>query len=526
MSDPDVAGDGARPDCQHLVVWLDTDVSDGAIWGRFVEANRIGETFLVSADLGAAGPPEVAYSTALERWLVVWPAPNVASVSELRGRMVACPAVEGPVIEIGRYFLIEDQPAVAADGDGFAVVWRRSFSGRPDYQLVGVRVTGATVPEPLAIGAPGPNSEPSLACEGTGPCLVAWASGSGRYPVDVFARTWTPRSGSLGSDALTVANSDLPEFAPSVAWNGSPTAMAYTVAWSVESRYRAVYARTLRGGVLGPALEVDMSLGGSYTPDIAPLGSDVVMAYARRGPLPEWELVRAARFAVTQESGELAFAAASNVSEGSLRPWAPAVAPASGDDILVTWQDQPADDYWQIVARHVSLPAPTPRLTPTSTSTPSATPGTGRYLLVERWTDAEYGPGCPRMFIDFPTYWFNASTGVLGIWASMNPRLEPGDVGYYASGTDATGMVSGTASGLLRIESLPAAFDDDRVSIASVDDSGAAVLTYAGEELGLAAGGSRQWRTVDSWREPECVVTNTVRITNFGYQDRAKVEYY
>ena len=33
-----------------------------------------------------------------------------------------------------------------------------------------------------------------------------------------------------------------------------------------------------------------------------------------------------------------------------------------------------------------------------------------------------------------------------------NPRLELGDVGYFASGTDATGMVSGTASGLLRIE--------------------------------------------------------------------------
>lgn len=130
------------------------------------------------------------------------------------------------------------------------------------------------------------------------------------------------------------------------------------------------------------------------------------------------------------------------------------------------------------------------------------------------------------MAIDFPTYWFNATTGVLRVWEALgNSRLEPEDVGYYASGADATGMVVGTASGLLRIESLPKAFDGDRVSIASVDDSGGAVLTYAGEELELAAGGSRQWRTVDTWREPECVVTDTVRITNFGYQDRAKIEY-
>lgn len=39
--------------------------------------------------------------------------------------------------------------------------------------------------------------------------------------------------------------------------------------------------------------------------------------------------------------------------------------------------------------------APTPQLAPTLASTPSATPGTGRYLLVERWKDAEYGPDAP-----------------------------------------------------------------------------------------------------------------------------------
>ena len=112
------------------------------------------------------------------------------------------PAPEGPVLEIGRYFLIEDQPAVAADADAFAIVWRRSFSGRPDFQLVGVRLSDSTVPEPHRIGDPGPISDPDLACEGTGPCLVAWASGSdGHYPADVLARPWTPRSGALASSS-------------------------------------------------------------------------------------------------------------------------------------------------------------------------------------------------------------------------------------------------------------------------------------------------------------------------------------
>lgn len=520
VSDPDVAGDGARPDCQHLVVWHETDVSDGAIWGRFVERDRVDDAFLVSADLGAAGPPAVAYSAALERWLVVWPAPNVSSVSMLRGRMIACPAPEGPPIEIGRYFLSEDQPAVAVDGDGFAIVWRRSFSGRPDYQLVGVRVTGATVPEPEPIGDPGPFSEPALACEGTGPCLVAWASGSGYLPDSVFARTWTPRDGALGTDVLPVANGDLQEFAPSVAWNSSPAAMAYGIAWSVESRYRAVYARTLRGGVLGPAREVSMGLGGSYAPDIAPLAGDVVMAYALRGPLPEWELVSAARFAIAQDSGELAFAAAVHVSEGSLRPWAPAVAPGSGDDILVTWQDQPADDYWQIVARHVSVAAPAASPTPTATATPTLS-AADRYLFVEKWDSQERGPGCPFMFVDFPMYSFSPGSGVL--WASDQPHLEPSDVGYYGSGGSLTGRGSGAASRLARIEALP--FDAPDLAVQSVSDIGGVTVAYGTETFDLAPGAERRWQYSHEREQPGCVITTTLRITNFGYQDRAKIQY-
>lgn len=356
VSDADVAGDATRTDCQHLVVWW----GGASAWARFLKPTELGEPFLVSAEGGAASPPAVVYNARLGQWLVVWAGLDERGVSALRGRLIGCPAPEGPVIEVGRYELIEDQPAVAADGEGFAVVWRRSLPGRADRQLVGTRVTDGTVSGAHSIGEPGEIADPALDCEGTGPCLVAWAVGPDSFHQDVLARSWTPRSGSVGADILQIAVGEPDEFAPSVAWNASPDAMAYALAWSVESRYRAVNARALRGGVLGPAREVDMSLGGSYMPDIVPLGTGFVIAYVRRGPLPEWEVTLAVRMPLSSDTAALTRGPSTTVSTGTIWPWAPAIASQGDANVFVVWQDQPSRDYRQIVGRSASLPLPTP----------------------------------------------------------------------------------------------------------------------------------------------------------------------
>ena len=95
VSRPDVAGDDERTDCRQLVVWIDTGTTEGAIWGRFVQPDGLGEPFLVSGEAGAFGPPAVAYSAGLEQWLAVWPAPDEQRVSALRGRLIGCPAPDG-----------------------------------------------------------------------------------------------------------------------------------------------------------------------------------------------------------------------------------------------------------------------------------------------------------------------------------------------------------------------------------------------------------------------------------------------
>ena len=275
------------------------------------------------------------------------------------------------MIEVGRYWLIEDQPAVAADGDGFAVVWRRSFSGRPDLQLVGTRVTGPAVPEAQMIGDAGPVSEPALDCEGSGPCLVAWTVGTDNSPRDVLARAWTPRAGTADSETLPVAVTDLPEFAPSVAWNGAPDASAYVLTWSVESRYRAVYARSARGGtagstgtangpaayVLGPALEVAMGLGGSYAPDVDAMGSAYVTVYSVDSPLPEWRGISATRMRYAGDTGSLSTDRYVTVTQSEIRSSFPAVNAGREPDALVVWQDSLGPRDNRIVGRYASIAA-------------------------------------------------------------------------------------------------------------------------------------------------------------------------
>jgi len=362
VSSPDVAGDAAFGPCKHLVVWRDTSTADGAIWGRSIGAGELGDTFRVSGDAGAAGPPAIAFSAILERWLVVWAAPDEQRVSKVRGRLVSCSGPEGDVIEIGRYWLIEDQPAVADDGDGFAVVWRRSFSGRPDLQLVGVRVRSATVPEPDMLGDPGWVSEPALACDDSGACLVAWTDGAELRERDVLARWWTPRTGTVDAAVARVAASDVPEFAASVAWNGAPGVSAFALTWSMESRYRAVLARSVRQSSAGLPVEVAMGLGGSFTPDIGPLGTGFVSAYALDPRFSEMADVYAARLAYAADTGALSRSGQVTLSDGALPSWAPKVAPVSGSEVLVVWEDRISQYLGQIVARYATVAesAPSP----------------------------------------------------------------------------------------------------------------------------------------------------------------------
>jgi len=166
--------------------------------------------------------------------------------------------------------------------------------------------------------------------------------------------------------------------------------------------------------------------------------------------------------------------------------------------------------------------------TPTATATVTAGTATAlpvdRYLLLERWETEERGNGCPTKYIDLPLYYFEPSSGVLYM-ENSNPRLEPGDIGYYGSGRTCTGRGFGQFSRIWRIDAVP--YDRDDVRLVSVSDTGQVAIVRAEESIDLAPGDARSWQTVGPGDAGgSCIVTTTLRITNFGYQDRAKIEYY
>lgn len=152
---------------------------------------------------------------------------------------------------------------------------------------------------------------------------------------------------------------------------------------------------------------------------------------------------------------------------------------------------------------------------------PTPVPPEHRYLFLEHWRHEEWGPGCPGLMIDFPMYGFDPETGVLR--ALAQPRLQPGDLGYYGSGRSLTGVGGGAASGLDRIEALP--FASEALRLTAVSEGGVATIERDGDVLAMEPGAERQWSFVESRHEPGCVITATVRITNFGFQDRRKIEY-
>jgi hypothetical protein len=198
---------------------------------------------------------------------------------------------------------------------------------------------------------------------------------------------------------------------------------------------------------------------------------------------------------------------------------APSATPSAEGVTATSTAKTPATGGTPATATATHSLTPTPSATPTVTST--ALP-MARYLLIEQWTNDERGPRCRGLQVDFPMYFFDPASGVLETYAQ--PPLEPADIGYFGQGNSITGMGGGAASGLSRIEELPFAGRD--VELRAVDEAGHTTLVRNRETIMLEPGGEKRWQWTSRPEEPGCVVTTTLRVTNFGYQDRSKIVYH
>ena len=181
-----------------------------------------------------------------------------------------------------------------------------------------------------------------------------------------------------------------------------------------------------------------------------------------------------------------------------------------------TWVsgDANAMDNYPLVYRYCSIPA-------------------DKYLFIEKWTqrivevlDGDYG-----LCIDFPTYYYNASSGALYPYSVSRVRVNDSLVGIYGTGTSLhviNGTGGGAASGLTGFYSLP--FNDSELTIMAATAAGSAKVTFGNETRVLNPG--------DEWLETKGQVKRSEEtgalinesfitlIKNFGLWDKSKIELH
>ncbi len=359
---PDVAGHPELNDCQNLVVWWDE--SEKEIWGRFVEREWRGEPFLISGEYSAEGRPKVAYNHWRKLWLVVWSSEMDVGPNAIRGRYVQCDDLEGRVFTISRAegaeSAADDQPVVAPHGEHFfAVAWRRAREGG-GHAIVGSHVAGMET-RAYAVLGDGAVSEPAIACENRGDCLVAWTR-EHEGNKDVVGRYWFPREELVGERLLEIAVTPHGERYPSVAWNGSYDRSVYAVTWTWEGpertvvRARPMYREDHQAVdnlvVGGPVVDASGE-GQADHGDVGALGPDFVVVWSTGETEPRHIVAR--RLKYMPEQRHLVPGDVAGVAEHDAVETYPAVASAGDPLALVVWQIEREDGDSDILGRHVKV---------------------------------------------------------------------------------------------------------------------------------------------------------------------------
>lgn len=159
-----------------------------------------------------------------------------------------------------------------------------------------------------------------------------------------------------------------------------------------------------------------------------------------------------------------------------------------------------------------------------------------KYVFVERWIEI-YGGSSGFAFIDFPTYEFDQNSGELlphivpaGHWFPLDDLS--GLKVVYGRGTSRTGSAgSGANSRVFAITALPFTEPpkedaDVLVTLERVDADGVVHLRRGSQEIVLSPGQSwnRDGESNVEWGGVRSVIAARERITNYGVQDKSKIQ--
>jgi hypothetical protein len=202
-----------------------------------------------------------------------------------------------------------------------------------------------------------------------------------------------------------------------------------------------------------------------------------------------------------------------------------------------------------VIQPEVTQDLATPSPSPTALSDQGGlnNPSSGKYLFIEYWNNVDGTGTLPMVYIDFPDYRFDSQTGTL---SSFNPNqsitLASTAWGFIGQGTSRSGAAgSGAASSLDTIEQIPHSIDVAmftgsvnqqgmsgmeetkaiRLKVLSVAEDGTVAIDLDGQIIMLAPGQSWKQTVEADVNEGQYNghLTMTSSLTNYGWQDRAKI---
>ncbi len=152
-------------------------------------------------------------------------------------------------------------------------------------------------------------------------------------------------------------------------------------------------------------------------------------------------------------------------------------------------------------------------------------PPPGQYLFVEYWTHKTRSDQCEYVWADIPGYFFYQG-GNMTIYSSSPPPpdlvLQPGNLGFWGSGTDVQGKGGGITSHLTKMETFPFSAE-----MALRDVSASGIITVENQGQLVMLWPDQQWTSlpVTETLSPNCIVTDTVALTNYGWQALSNIVY-
>jgi hypothetical protein len=426
QTEPAVATDGT----DFLVVWTD-DRNGGStdLYGTIVSAtglvlNPLG--IAISTAVNQQENPAVAFDGT--NYLVVWEDGRRASGVDIYGARVSPTGTvqdpNGLVIANSTAFNERmDNPAIAFDGTNYLVAWdqKSGYTGPTNLYAqrvskAGTRLTTITISSTI-----GDQSNPALAFDGTN-YLAAWEDSRNTGVPNIYAARISKAGTVLDPSGLMVGNHTEPQYAPTVAFNGTNHLLAWT---DRRNGHYDIYGARVSpsGSVLDPAgRPLIQTASDQMGPQLIRQGTEYLMT---------WYDYRPGNFDIYAARVSAAGTSLDGLGFVVLTAPAPQLTPvvaSNGTRHLIAWQD---NRYYDIGGARVDSPNTvldlggfTISTAPNSQRTPAMAFDGANYLIV--WQDNRGGTS------DIYGVRVSASGTVLdptgfiissGWWTEQNPSL-------------------------------------------------------------------------------------------------------